>query len=247
MAADDLSTILPDRVRARLDALPGKSKRGVSLAIGAHAGWVRDLFDAERFSVPGALRMEKLAEELQTTTDYLLGKTDNPAPIVSEVGLGEAPPGFRGFPRSEPPVPLVGTGDCADLTVCDESGQMVDVQRTSFDPEYHVRYLARPPALSGARDVYAIYFHGESMIPRYEPGDIGFVDPGRPVSSGDYVVVQLSGNGDGVVTSVLVKRLVRQSAREVTLEQLNPPVVFTVPRSQVARIHRLLRSNEVYI
>lgn len=243
---EDLSEILPARVQARLDALPGKSKRGVSLAIGAHPGWVRDLFDPERFSVPGAVRMERLAEELQTTTDYLLGKTSNPAQVTSEVSFREPPTGFSGFPRSEPPVPLAGTGDCADLEVCDESGALVQVERSSFDPDYHVRYLTRPLALVGARDVYAIQFHGESMAPRYEPGDIGFVDPNRPCAAGDYVLVQLAENGDGEVTSALAKRLVRRTQSHVVLEQFNPPLVFTVPRDKVARLHRILRSDEVH-
>lgn len=242
----DLLKVLPERIQARIDALPGKSKRGVSLAIGAHPGWVRDLFDPERFSVPGAVRLEMLAAELETTTDYLLGKTDNPAQVMSEVSFHEAQMDFRGAPRSEPPVPLVGTGDCADLQVCDESGAMVEIERSSFDPDYHVRYLTRPAALIGARDVYAIQFHGESMVPRYEPGDIGFVDPNRPFTTGDYVLVQLAENGDGEVTSALAKRLVRRTQAHVVLEQFNPPLTFTIERDKVARIHRILRSHELH-
>lgn len=240
---ENLAEILPKRVQARLDAL-GKSKRGVSLAIGAHAGYVRDLFDPERFNVPSAVRLETLAQELETTTEYLLGKADSPAQVYSEVGVGEAPMRWNGPPRGEPPIPVVGTGDCAELELADETGHLVTVERSSFDADYHVRYIARPPALSGARDLYAIYFHGTSMLPRFEPGEIGIVDPRRPVNSGDYVLVQLAENGDGAVSSVLVKRLVRQTAVGYLLEQFNPPTLFTVPRAMVARIHRVMRNTD---
>lgn len=240
----ELAEILPSRIQERLDAL-GKSKRGVSLAIGAHAGWVRDLFDAERFSVPGAVRLGKLAAELGTTTEYLLGETDNPAPVRSEVRLADRKLDWKGPEPAAPAIPLVGTGDCADMEVCAESGQMVEVERSSFDPDYHVRYIARPPALSGARDLYAIYFHGESMAPRFEPGEVGIVDPRRPVAAGDYVLVQLASNGDGEVDSVLVKRLVRQAGDSITLEQFNPALTFSVPKHRVARMHRIIPQTEL--
>lgn len=240
----ELAEILPLRVQARLDAL-GKTKRGVSLAIGAHAGWVRDLFDPDRFNVPGATRLRDLAAELETTSEYLLGEADSPDAVRSEVGLSDIRLDWRGPSPEEPGIPLVGTGDCAELEVCSETGEMVHVERCSFDPDYHVRYLARPPALRGATDLYAIYFHGESMVPRFEPGEVGIVDPRRPVVGGDYVVVQLRDGESEQVGGVLVKRLVRRTAQEYTLEQLNPPLVFTLPARRVKRIHRLVPQTEL--
>lgn len=245
-------------MRQRIDRLrqrKGLSPRALSLAIGANHSYIAQLLSGKG-GAPSATKLTQLAEALDTNVDYLTGTTDNPGPINSEVGVGDRLPPFRHFPREEPMIPLVGTGDCADLEVCNESGQMVDVQRSSFDPDFHVRYIARPPALAGARDLYAIYFHGTSMSPRFEPGEVGIVDPRRPAAPGDYVLVQLFDEadrpatdgdpvGDRFVTSVLVKRLVRQSAKEVALEQLNPPLVFTVPRDQVARVHRIMPQTEL--
>lgn len=243
-SSPDVSEILPARIRERLDAT-GKSMRGVSLAIGAHAGYVRDLLDPERFNVPAATRLQALAAELETTTEYLLGEASGHQQVASEVALGDKRIAWHGPEPSDPPIPIVGTGDCADLSVCDESGQMVEVERSSFDPDYHVRYIQRPPALRGARDLYAIYFQGSSMEPRYDPGDIGLVDPNRHVGPGDYVVVQLLEEGGRAVDGVLVKRLVRMTARELVLEQFNPPMVFTLPRSRVARVHRIIRQTDL--
>lgn len=197
-------------------------------------------------AIPREPRLHRIAEVLGTTVDFLMGRSDNPQAITSEVRLSDKALEWHGQQPGEPGIPLVGTGDCADLTVTEtETGEDITVDRASFDPDFHVRYIARPPALTGARDLYAIYFHGASMEPRWEAGEVGIVDPRRPVRSGDYVLVQLT-NGDGPdVVTVLAKRLVRQSAKDVVLEQFNPPITFTVPRAKVARIHRIMQQTDL--
>lgn len=240
----DIAETLPARLREQLEK-SGISKRQLSLAIGAHAGYVRDLLDPDRFNVPSATRLQALAQELGVSADYLAGTSAVADPVTSEVMLSDQRLDFRGPDRSGPGIPLVGTGDCADLEVQSESGEMVAIERCSFDPEYHVRYITRPPALLGARDLYAIYFHGESMVPRFEPGEVGIVDPTRPARPGDYVLVQLTDGEVEEVVSVLVKRLVRQTAREVVLEQFNPAMVFTVPKGRVMRVHRVLPQTDL--
>jgi len=240
----DIAEILPRRVQELLDQ-QGKTRRALSLAIGAHAGYVRDLLDPDRFAMPSAARLNALARELGTTSDYLTGIVNQPGQVLSEVTIADRRLDWRGPQPDLPPIPLVGTGDCATIEFADESGQMLDVERCSFNSDHTVRMIARPPALQGARDLYAIYFHGESMMPRFEPGEVGIVDPSRPAGPGDYVLVQLNNGEEDHVTSVLVKRLVRASTRELVLEQFNPPATFTVPRSRVARVHRILPQTEM--
>lgn len=231
----------------------GFSKHHLSKLIGANGGYVRDVMDPKKNTTPGGARMAALARELLTTVEYLTGQTDNPEQIRSDVVVGEQ--GLKGFQESrspfnhggqaQPGIPLVGTGDCADIQVETESGELVDIDRSSFDPSHTVRMITRPPALQGARDLYAIYFQGESMLPRYEPGEVGIVDPARPVKPGDYVLVQLNDGASEEVTSVLAKRLVRQSAKSIRLEQFNPAVVFEVPRARVSRVHRILQQTDM--
>lgn len=235
---------LKARIRERLDAT-GKSMHAVSKAIGANAGYVRDLLDPAKNTMPTVDKLGAIARELDTSVEFLLGSAQSPAPVLSDVSLSENHIEWRGPDRAEPGIPLVGTGDCADLEVCAESGEMIQVERSSFDPEHHVRMLARPPALRGQVDLYAIYFHGESMEPRFEPGEVGIVDPRRPVRNGDYVLVQLNGGDSDDVVSVLAKRLVRQNASEIVLEQFNPAVTFSVPKHKVTRVHRILQQTEL--
>lgn len=224
-------------------AASGKSERAISIDVTGSPDFVRDL--KRRGSMPKGENLYRLAQVLGTSTDFLL-RGGYPQPVHSEVRLSDTHLEWHGQPPGEPGIPLVGTGDCADLTVTEtETGSDITVDRASFDPEFHVRYIARPPALTGARDLYAIYFHGASMEPRWEAGEVGLVDPRRPVRSGDYVLVQLT-NGDGPdVVTVLAKRLVRQTAGELVLEQFNPPAIFSVPRAKVARVHRIMQQTDL--
>lgn len=233
------------RLAERLKA-SGKSRHALSKEIGANPGYVRDLLDPAKSSMPSAVRMQQLATALGTTTDYLTGLSATTEAVLSEVTVMERPDGWR---RDEPPpdrrMPLVGTGDCAALEFEDETGELVDIERSSFDPDHIVRMITRPPALTGGLSVYAIYFQGESMMPRFEPGEIGVVDPTRPARPGDYVLVQLNDGETDDVTSVLAKRLISANTREVWLEQFNPPVRFKVPRNRVARLHRIIPPTDL--
>ncbi len=240
-----IAEVLPARLREALEQ-SGKSMRQLSIAIGAHPGYIRDLLDPDRFNVPSATRLQAIARELGLSADYLAGSSSDPEQVRSEVTLGDQRIEWNGPEKSDPPIPIFGTGDCADLAVVDSTtGEEIFIERCSFDPEFHVRYVARPPALRGARDIYAIYFHGDSMIPRFEPGEIGLVDPRRPAAPGDDVLVQL-GNGEcEEVSSVIAKRLVRQNAKEVVLQQFNPPLTFAIARARVVRLHRILRQTDM--
>lgn len=222
----------------------GKSPRAISMEATGKPDTVRDVLRGK--SLPSSTTLAKLAAVLGTTTDFLLGSAKTPAPVLSEVALSEHHLSWGGPEPEEPGVPLVGTGDCADLEVKTQDGQEVLIERSSFDPEYHIQFVHRPPALRGNSQAYAVYFHGSSMEPRYFAGEVGLVDPTRPAGPGDFVVVQLNdGNGHGNdVVSVLVKRLVRANSRELVLEQYNPPLTFAVERAHVARFHRIIPPTE---
>lgn len=229
-----------DRIDQRL-AEVGKTRHWLSMMATGRKSNKVFVDIARRGYLPKQPRMNLIADALGVSVDWLIGVAEDPAPVRSEVTLAEHRIEWRGPDRTEPGIPLVGTGDCAALEVCSESGQVIEVERNSFDPDFHQRYLERPPALRGMRQLYAIYFHGDSMWHRFKPGEHGIVDPVRPVAPGDEVLVQLSSeDGSSEVSSVLVKALVRQTAREVTLRQYNPDLTFTLSRSRVVRLHRIL-------
>jgi phage repressor protein C with HTH and peptisase S24 domain len=107
-----------------------------------------------------------------------------------------------------------------------------------------VDYVPRPANLAGVPQAYAIYVYGMSMEPRYHPGELLYVHPGRPVTAGSYVLVQLRPKTDGDPPSALLKRFVRQTASKLVLEQFNPAKTFDVKMSDVVSVHRIVGSGE---
>lgn len=235
--------ILLERIDGRLAEM-GKSRYWLSMQLTGNRqhGVIRDI--ERRGSVPGAERLGRVAELLETTTDYLLGKVETAEQVRSEVSIREIPAAWQGNPRET--IPVLGTGYCEDMIVHGEDGADVSIERVMLETDHVVRMIERPPALWAARDAYAIYFHGASMEPRFYQGELGIVDPRRPPSPGDFVVVQLNdGESDAVIT-VLVKQLVRVGGGFVHLKQFNPERSFRIERSRVARMHRICSPNELY-
>ena len=109
-----------------------------------------------------------------------------------------------------------------------------------------VDYMARPQALQGVANGYAVYIHDDSMSPRYRAGEIVYMHPGRPVGPGNYVLVQLGAPGEpeGPTKRAIIKEYVRKKAKTLVLAQLNPPKQFEIPLDQVKAIHRIVASGE---
>ncbi len=99
-------------------------------------------------------------------------------------------------------------------------------------------YVLAPPALSRVVGAYAVYMWGDSMVPKYEEGQLLYVHPARPPRAKDYVVVQLH---DG---TALIKRFVSASAEIVKLEQFNSASTIEIPRSQVNTVHTIMLADE---
>ena len=107
-----------------------------------------------------------------------------------------------------------------------------------------VDYVPRPPALAGAPNGYATYVIGTSMEPRYHPGELIYVHPGKPVTAGAYVLVQLKAPAEGEPPLALIKRLAKKAGHRIVLEQFNPPKQFDVPAKDIVSIHRIVGSGE---
>lgn len=93
-----------------------------------------------------------------------------------------------------------------------------------------------PPNLAASNGAYAVAVSGESMSPRYEDGEVCYVDPKRRVKRGDYVIVQLRLEEEGPLLGY-VKRFVRHNSEELVLEQLNPPKELRFAADFVVSVH----------
>ncbi len=130
-------------------------------------------------------------------------------------------------------VPVLGTAVGGDDAEFEMNGQIID-------------YVRRPPGIQHAREVFAIFVVGSSMEPRFEEGEMVYVNPKRVPRIGDYVLVELHGKDDGDVGRCLVKRLVKRSPAGLVLEQFNPPRDdLQYSASEIKAVHRIMPWTEV--
>lgn len=128
-------------------------------------------------------------------------------------------------------IPVLGATEGGDNGAFHYNGETVD-------------RVARPPFLAGATHGYALYVVGESLAPRYHPGEIVYVHPGKPVTVGSYVVIQVKAPDGGETPLAFLKRLVRRTAKTVFLEQYNPKRTIEIPTADVVSIHRVVGAGE---
>ncbi|NLS25733.1 hypothetical protein S2M10_07030 [Sphingomonas sp. S2M10] len=238
MAADPIS--LFDRLMAvkpeSLSANAWTERAGVSR---------QALSDIKRRGNANHSTIEKLLDAIGITfTEFEAGLRQTlkepPAPAARAPRMA-----FQGNDRPRD-IPVLGTAECADIDFTEDS-HIHHIEAMSLDLDEVIDHARRPASLDNRRDVYAIYFRGHSMAPRYESGEIAYVDPHRPPKVRDYVIVQMrrpDGDEERVFV-VLAKRLVRISASYFELEQFNPATTFRVPRADVKHIHRIIPWDEI--
>jgi transcriptional regulator with XRE-family HTH domain len=231
--------ILKERVSAKLAEL-NVSAREISLAATGQPGAIRNILGKN--AMPAIDRLDAIAKELGTTSDWLLGREDaieRTFPVEGSI----SPEAFRRLPKT---LPIYGSALGAELEYSDEAGVVVRVEQTEVHMTEALDFMARPIGVTGRPDLYVVEVAGHSMEPRYDSGRRVLVDPKRSPGVGDDVVVQLRGpTFDGEeVRHVLIKQLVRRRPGAVLLRQFNPDATFAVPNEQVAAVHRVMPWDE---
>lgn len=229
-----MNDALKSRVRNRLAEL-GKTPRGASVDAGLHPDTIRNVL-RERSKTPRIDSLSRLARALDCSIDWLMtGDVPRPEPEpepAMPLGLWETPDAPHPLPPMPRDVPVLGTA--------------AGSRRGAFQLDsLAIDYVRRPPGLGETRDIYALYVVGDSMVPRFEEGELIYVSERRPARIGDYVVVQVCDGTDGTV-SAYCKRLRRRTDDTVTLEQLNPAAEIDLPASSVKAVHRILTLNELF-
>ena len=103
--------------------------------------------------------------------------------------------------------------------------------------------IEAPSQLADVADAYAVRVVGESMEPRYFPGEIVYCHPNMPLRKGDFVVAQISENGNEGSLQGFVKRLVSIDDTKLVLAQYNPPKEMKFPRNRVHSVHKVVLST----
>lgn len=228
---------------AMYEALMAVKPEGMSLSEWAkRAGVNRSIFNGIRaHGNPTMATLDRLLMAIDVDpSKFQAGIT----PVRSEVRGAGIPPreinAAWAIPKAKA-VPVLGTAFGSDLEDID------GIETTELMLSEVLDYVPRPPSLANDETAYAVTTIGESMAPRFEPGELAFVSPKSPVNVGDDVLVQLKDPGENGdhnqaaerVTLVLLKRLVRRSSKEIELRQFNPEKTFRVPLARVQSMHRV--------
>jgi phage repressor protein C with HTH and peptisase S24 domain len=210
---------------------------GIKVTRGAVGNWEREDGD-----MPSLKNLSAIAEKFGVSLDWLqTGRGELPQsvnlpvetpPLTSmqkahNVGgqiktnarIGEA---VAGFAR----IPIRGT------SMGGREGYLI------LGDQYLGDVLA-PPALVDVPDAYAVYVIGNSMLERYQHGEIVYVHPYAPVRKDDDCVVQIS-MGEGEPPHGFIKRFVSMDDNQLKVRQLNPKKVLTWPRAKVISVHRIV-------
>ena len=193
---------------------PPKTQIGLARALGVDPSAVSRLLRGGR---------ELKAREIDKVREYF--ERPEGAPVNR--------PTFTQIPGGDPrdTIPVMGVSEGGEDGQSLWNGEAVD-------------YIQRPPSLANAPHGYATFVVGSSMEPRYMPGETIYVHPGKPVTIGCFVLVQLRPKNDGEPPPALVKRLAKKTGSKLILEQFTPPKPFDVPLAEVVSVHRIVGSAE---
>lgn len=104
--------------------------------------------------------------------------------------------------------------------------------------------VRRPPGIRNAKNVAALNVAGESMVPRFAPGELIYVQHRAP-APGDDVVVELYPENDGDPPKSFLKRLIRKTGPRLYCRQFNPASDLEFDNGEVKILWRVLTLRDL--
>jgi phage repressor protein C with HTH and peptisase S24 domain len=228
---------LQQRVIARLAELLVGPVEAAEQVPGLERNYIRDLVEGKKQSFNQA-KAPLVAQALRWTVADLNGSQpltinetltsdgkkqhSQPETLVHNARIGEP---VLGFSR----VPIRGQ------TMGGKDGALI------FNPDEYFGEVEAPPKLVGVPDAYAVYVIGDSMLERYQHGEVVYVHPYAPVKKDDYVVVQIQSDGQ---VHGWVKRFVSRDDKVLKVRQLNPKKILSFPANRVIHVHKIMMGGE---
>lgn len=229
-----MNKILIERLNLLLTQ-SGKSAQRLSIEATGAKDTVRKILDGSTKN-PRIDTLIKLAAILGTTPQYLMGEDE-------EAKAQQAAPQGNGNAAHTPDLPIRHSMPLDVPVMGTAAGSHL---RGAFQFEGGiVDYVRRPPALTGARDLYALFVEGTSMEPQYFPGDLIYVTPHKPPRTGDIVVVQCR-NGDHSPEEATLGIFRRTTEKHIVIGKRNPSAEIELTREHVKAIHKVLSNNELF-
>lgn len=240
-------TMPPPGKVSHFDALTAVKPANLSFnAWAAKAGLNRAIFaNMREHDNPTTDTLTKLldaADVSQAAFDAVLRGA--PATVLTEVrAAGAAKDGDRRSNSSAPQnMPHYGAAIGGEIEGIKEHVELIELYTGEV-----LEWVDRPDDLRDDPMSYRLTIVGDSMVPRFNPGERVDISPRAPVRVGDDVIIQLRNDDDDErVKMVLIKAFVRRTATGILLRQYNPALEFEVSAEQIvtdsrgrAAIHRV--------
>ena len=208
--------------------LAGLSMQALAERVGTTASQINKLEKGERRLTLDW--MTRLASALGITVGDLLPPRETSSTDTIQ-------PSAVGRHEEAAPGPTPPARDPRDLIPVRSAARGGDEQEM-FLADGPIDYITRPHSLRHVRDAYAIYMIGDSMFPRFRPGQLLHVNPYKPAQPGAGVVVTKTDN------AVLIKEFVRRTETTLVLQQYNPATELKYPLSEIRDLHTVVGLDE---
>ena len=184
----------------------GISKKEMCAKLGykgqqAFASWMKD--DGKNTSY--IKKIPQMAEILGVSADYLLGKTDDPRPMLERAGINPIPMPEQAMR------PIIGMASAGSGILAQE--QILGWE--SVDIKYNTD------------EYFYLQISGDSMAPKIDDGDLVLVHRQDEVSSGDVAVVLVTDHDEEAEGFVKKVEIDGDSVTLVSFNPYYPPRVFS--------------------
>ena len=213
-----------------------------------------------RSAMPSAERLEAIARVLMTTPAYLLGATDDPSPLSGVLRKATDRRVALFPPDTETEEYTIRPVDTVDGISIFQAKEIAEDKRKKVDRRASIPYfdmprvfmsavLPLPPGLASRKLIYGFYCTTTALAPRYDIGDLIVIDPSRPATERDYVIlyhqVVWQNTNEVPVHPAVLGRLISQDREGAVIETFNPAARVTITREFVREIHRILPTAEL--
>lgn len=106
-------------------------------------------------------------------------------------------------------------------------------------------YARRLPGITHNKQVFGVHIEGDSMMPKFEPGELVYASPGRPSAPGDHIIIELAPTPGERAGPAFVKRLVKRTGNRLICAQYNPAMEVEYDAREVKAIYRIIPLAEL--
>lgn len=238
-----MSNSLHERLKTRISEM-GLTYEGAAKRSGLDRSYFKTMFDRENSS-PRGDTLRKIAKGLEVSEAWILTGVAQEEPTPDNQQNGSSPADAKPMnstvaapilpQRHEMPnnIPVMGTAAGSHIGGAFQfEGGVID-------------YVRRPPALMGARDIYALFVEGSSMEPQFFPGDLIYINPHKPPRIGDAIVVQTRISSDRPMEAT-IGILIKRTETHIVIRKHNPTAEVQLLRNGETMVHKILTMNELF-